>query len=227
MTEIESLYDRAAKDYDRARRQLVPCFDDFYGTVLDLVPYERGTEIRVLDLGAGTGLLSALIAGAYPQARITLVDVSERMLGVARDRFASEQEHFGFLVADYARDFPGGRYELVVSALSVHHLEDADKRVLFGNVYEALVDGGLFVNADQVLGPTPEIEKAYRQSWLRRVRERGVAEDDLASALARMEEDKMSTLDAQLGWLKGIGFQAVDCWYKNHSFAVYSGRRRP
>ena len=227
MTEIESLYDRAANDYDRARRQLVPCFDDFYGTVLNLVPYERDTEIRVLDLGAGTGLLSALIARAYPRARITLVDVSERMLGVARDRFASEQEHFEFLVADYARDFPRGRYELVVSALSVHHLEEPDKRVLFGNVYEALVDGGLFVNADQVLGPTPEIEKAYRQSWLHQVRERGVAEDDLASALARMEEDKMSTLEAQLGWLKGIGFQAVDCWYKNYSFAVYSGRRRP
>ena len=116
---------------------------------------------------------------------------------------------------------------MIVSALSVHHLEEPDKRVLFVNVYEALVDGGLFVNADQVLGPTPEIEKVYRQSWLRQVRERGVAEDDLASALARMEEDKMSTLDAQLGWLKGIGFQAVNCWYKNYSFAVYSGRRRP
>ena len=165
MTEkIGFLFDKAARDYDRARRQLVPCFDDFYGTVLELIPYERDAEVRVLDLGAGTGLLSALIAEAYPRARVTLVDVSERMLGVARERFSSDPERFEFLAADYAREFPGGRYELVVSALSIHHLREPDKRTLFGSVYEALREDGLFVNADQVLGSTPEIEEAYRRA---------------------------------------------------------------
>jgi tRNA (cmo5U34)-methyltransferase len=60
---VAALFDEAAAEgYDRARRQLVPPFDDFYGTVVESIPYEPEAAIRVLDLGAGTGLLSALVA---------------------------------------------------------------------------------------------------------------------------------------------------------------------
>lgn len=52
---MRALFDGAAAGYDRARRQLVPPFDDFYGTVVESIPYEREAAIRVLDLGAGTG----------------------------------------------------------------------------------------------------------------------------------------------------------------------------
>ena len=43
--DIKSRFDEAAQSYDRARRQLVPCFDDFYGTVLDLISFERDAAI--------------------------------------------------------------------------------------------------------------------------------------------------------------------------------------
>ena len=51
---------------DRARRKLVPCFDDFYRTALELLPFAPDASFEVLDLGAGTGLLSAMIAAAFP-----------------------------------------------------------------------------------------------------------------------------------------------------------------
>ena len=124
---------------------------------------------------------------------------------------------------DYAREPLPGEYEAVVSALSVHHLDGTGKRELFRKVYGVLCSGGVFVNADQVLGSTPEIEARYREMWFRRVRERGVSEEDLAAALARMEEDKMSTLEEQKAWLEEAGFRQVDCPYKNYSFAVYGG----
>ncbi|HJQ29252.1 MAG TPA: hypothetical protein VJ827_07905, partial [Rubrobacter sp.] len=59
---VGALFDSAAEDYDRARRQLVPGLDRFYGAVLESVPFATDEEIRVLDLGAGTGLLSAMVA---------------------------------------------------------------------------------------------------------------------------------------------------------------------
>lgn len=220
---VGALFGEAAAGYDRARRQLVPPFDDFYGTVVESIPYERDAPIRVLDLGAGTGLLSALVARTFPRARITLVDVSPEMLEVARRRFADEPACFELRVMDYAREPLPGEYEAVVSALSIHHLDSPEKRGLFRKVYGVLCDGGVFVNADQVLGPTPEIEARYREAWLRQVREKGVGEDDLCAALARMKEDKMSTLDEQEAWLEEAGFRQVDCLYKNHSFAVYGG----
>jgi tRNA (cmo5U34)-methyltransferase len=220
---VGALFDEAAAGYDRVRRQLVPPFDDFYATVVESIPYKRDAPIRVLDLGAGTGLLSSLVARAFPRARITLVYVSPEMLEVARQRLADESACFELRVMDYSRETLPGEYEAVVSALSIHHLDNPEKRWLFHKVYGVLCDGGVFVNADQVLGPTPEIEARYREVWLRQVREKGVDEDDLRAALARMKEDKMSTLEEQRVWLGEAGFRHVDCLYKNYSFTVYSG----
>jgi tRNA (cmo5U34)-methyltransferase len=153
------------------------------------------------------------------------VDVSPEMLGVARRRFADETERFELRVVDYAREPLAGEYEVVISALSIHHLDWSGKRELFRKIYGTLCAGGVFVNADQVLGSTPEIEARYREMWLCQVRERGVGEEDLAAALVRMGEDKPSTLEEQTAWLEEAGFWQVDCPYKNYSFAVYGGRK--
>ncbi len=222
---VAALFSEAAEGYDRARRQLVPSFDDFYGTVIESIPHERDDAIRILDLGAGTGLLSALVARAFPRAWITLVDASPEMLGVARRRFADEPERFELRVLDYAREPLPREYEVVVSALSIHHLDGTGKRELFRKIYGVLCDDGVFVNADQVLGSTPEIEACCRETWLRQVRGRGVSEEDLAAALVRMREDRPSTLEEQKAWLEEAGFRQVDCPYKNYSFAVYGGRK--
>lgn len=225
---VGALFDGAAWDYDRARRQLVPGLDRFYGAVLESVPFERGEEIRVLDLGAGTGLLSAMVAERFPRSRITLVDLSVEMLRVARRRFAGEPGRFEFRTMDYARKpLPrvAGGYDLVVSALSVHHLTHGDKKELFQKVHDSLAGGGHFVNADQVSGETPEEEALYREWWLRRVREAGVSEEDLAAALSRMRADRNATLGAQLGWLGEAGFEEIGCRYRDHRFAVYNGMK--
>jgi tRNA (cmo5U34)-methyltransferase len=225
---VRALFGEAARDYDRARRQLVPGFDRFYGAVLESIPFDEEREIRVLDLGAGTGLLSAKVAERFPRARVTLVDLSVEMLRVARRRLTGEKGRFEFRTMDYARKpLPGveGGYDIVVSALSVHHLTHGDKRELFEKVYCALAVGGYFVNADQISGETPEEEDLYEQWWLRRVREAGVSEEDLAAALLRMRADRNATLDAQLRWLGEAGFEDIDCRYKDHRFAVYSGKK--
>jgi tRNA (cmo5U34)-methyltransferase len=129
---------------------------------------------------------------------------------------------------DYARKpLPRteGGYDLVVSALSVHHLTHGDKRELFERVHHSLAGGGYFVNADQISGETPEEEALYREWWLRRVREAGVSEEDLAAALSRMRADRNATLGAQLLWLGEAGFEGIGCRYKDHRFAVYNGRK--
>src|SRR5271169_5849693 len=85
---VQVAFDSAAGDYDRTRRQLVPCFDDFYRTVVERLPFASADAPRVLDLGAGTGLLAAKVLAAYPNAEITLVDVAGAMLAQARKRLS-------------------------------------------------------------------------------------------------------------------------------------------
>jgi tRNA (cmo5U34)-methyltransferase len=222
---IETLFDEAAADYDRARRQLVPGLDGFYGAALESVPFRQDAQIQVLDLGAGTGLLSSMVAGRFPRSRVTLVDLSVEMLRVARRRLSEGNGRFEFRNMDYARKpLPRG-YDLVVSALSIHHLTHGDKKELFEKVHDSLAEGGYFVNADQVQGETPEEETSYREWWLRRVREAGVSEGDLAAALSRMRADRNASLRAQLEWLAETGFESVRCAYTDHRFAVYGGRK--
>jgi tRNA (cmo5U34)-methyltransferase len=223
---LKRAFDSGAQNYDSARRRLVPCFDDFYREAIELVPFERDAEFDVLDLGAGTGLFAALLAYSFPGARITLVDVSNEMLARARERLGPGGARFQFVERDYADGRGlGGPYDAVVSALSIHHLADDDKRALLGRVHEALKPGGVFVNADQVRGETDAMERRSHARWLERVRELGVSDRDLAQARERMKFDRPATVSAQLEWLREAGFREVACSYRNLIFAVYSGER--
>jgi len=222
---VREAFDASAERYDRVRRQLIPCFDDFYRTAVELAPFDPDDRIRVLDLGAGTGLLASLLLLAFPNAHVTLVDVSEEMLARARHRFADRPHQVDVLAMDYARWEIAGEYDLIVSALSIHHLEDGDKVALFGRVRRALAAGGTFVNADQVLGSTLGADRRYVDTWLGQVRAAGITADDLAQMSERTRHDRLASLETQLRWLREAGFADVDCYYKWYNFAVYSGRR--
>jgi len=223
--DAKRIFDAAARTYDPERRKLVPRFDHFYGTVIQLLTGCKARRPRVLDLGAGTGLLAAMVADAFPQARLTLIDFSSEMLAQARQRFSDRKVPIEIIVADYSRSELGGPYDAIVSALSIHHLHHAAKRRLYRKAFESLKAGGLFINADQVLGPTPKLEACYQQDWVETVRRQGASERQIAGAMKRMQADQPSTLSAQLGWLERAGFQHVDCSFKSHRFAVMSGIR--
>lgn len=222
---IRALFDNGAVDYDGSRRMLIPCFAEFYGTAVEIMPFETNDKIKVLDLGAGTGLFTSYVAEKYPYAEYTLCDISPKMLEIARQRFSSSKLKIDFVEADFINTNISGEYDFVISALSIHHISGVEKKELFHSLFSCLSDDGMFINADQVLGSTDSIEKAYRTDWLKKVKEGGVSKESLSAALKRMEEDKMSTLDDQLNWLRQTGFSDVNCWYKNYSFVVFSGRK--
>jgi tRNA (cmo5U34)-methyltransferase len=222
---VKEAFDAAATGYDGLRRQLIPCFDDFYGAAVDLLPFRPGAAPRILDLGAGTGLLAAMLLDRWPRARLTLVDLSGEMLGQARARFAGRDAQVAIRVADYLADPLGGPYDAVVSALSIHHLPDPGKRALFRRAFAALRAGGWFVDADNVLAPTPALAAEDRALWIARVRKSGIGAEDLRAALRRTRLDVLAPLADQLAWLRRAGFDDVDCRYKWLHFAVFCGRR--
>ena len=118
--DVNTAFSQIAVDYDRPRRQLVPDFDNFYGMALTVIPFANDAELRVLDLGAGTGLFAALFGAAFPNARLTLADFSPQMLDQARARFAGRM-NVTYLTLDYERDSIPGEYDVVISALALHH----------------------------------------------------------------------------------------------------------
>jgi tRNA (cmo5U34)-methyltransferase len=146
------------------------------------------------------------------------------MLDRARTRLAHDT-NVTYEVADYATANLGGPYDAIVSALSIHHLDDATKRSLFNSIFSALRPGGAFVNAEQVAGPTPALDELYKKLWLEQVREAGATPDQIADSLYRQQDDRCASVEDQLDWLREAGFSDVDCWFKDNRFAVLAGTR--
>jgi len=221
---IKEIFDAGADQYDRQRRMVIPCFNDFYQTAIDLIPFNGTDSFTFLDLGAGTGLLTAFIISAFPNATVTLMDLSEKMLEKARERF-SLNKRVNFLVWDYSHSTLPEEYNLIVSAMSIHHLSDNEKKSLYQRVFDALKREGAFINADLVKGETDQVEQKYQDTWMNWIKETGLSKNELLKIIDRMRYDRPSSLNIQLQWLKEIGFSNVDCYYKYFNFAVYSGRK--
>ncbi len=147
------------------------------------------------------------------------------MLAKAKQRFAGDS-YVTFSVADYSAGNIDGTYDAVVSALSIHHLTDESKHALFRSIYALLAPEGMFVNADQVLGPTPALEERYRQEWLLKVRALGATEQQISDSLFRQQQDRCASVEDQLHWMRSAGFTDVDCRFKDGRFAVLAGGRQ-
>jgi tRNA (cmo5U34)-methyltransferase len=218
-----SVFAEHAREYHGQRRRLVPSFDLFYGTAVDVLGLRDVPIERVLDLGAGTGLMSAAVLARYPHAQLVLVDGAAEMLEQARANVRASS--ITTVVADLREELPAGPFDAVVSALAIHHLEDADKRALFARVHAALRPGGAFVNAEHVAGPTPWLEASYRRLWREACAAAGAREGEIAAAVGRMEMDRSCDVATQLGWLDVAGFVDCDCFFKHLHFAVLAGWR--
>jgi tRNA (cmo5U34)-methyltransferase len=216
------IFDRHAADYDAQRRRLIPPFDAFYGIAVGALDLLAGPPKRILDLGAGTGLLARMVAGAQPQAQLTLLDGAPAMLDQARGVLGDGAD---YVVADLADPLPEGPWCAIVSALAIHHLEHPEQAELLRRVHAALAPGGIFVNAEQVEGPTPALSEAYADWHHRRVLEAGGSEAEWEAAVERMRADRRVPVGTFLGWLRDAGFADVDCLFKDHRFAVMVGRR--
>jgi tRNA (cmo5U34)-methyltransferase len=224
MEHIRQAFNRFAQDYDSQREYVIPGLREFYGASVWAME-SAAPEPAVLDVGAGTGLLSAFLLEKFPEARLTLMDISENMLDMARKRFAA-RPGTKFVVCDYSRSELGGPYDIICSALSIHHLSPEDKQELFHRIFAALQPGGMFVNADQADGETVYFRERYLNYWNDFLKGGPMTEAQHAEILKRRDTlDRNDKLSLQLMWLNEAGFSDVDVVYKNRTFIVTVARK--
>ena len=224
MEKIKRAFDATASRYDAQRKWIIPEMDDYYSAAVWAAECKNPAP-AILDIGAGTGLLSALMIQKFPDAILTLVDLSESMLSIAKERF-TDRKDVRYITGDYSSVDFAGRYDLICSALSIHHLEHGEKRRLYKKIFEALNPGGMFVNADQVLGETLAINRRYMDYWDEFLVHCPLSPEDKKQMLYRRDTfDKNEKLSVQLAWLQDCGFTGIDLVYKNRLFVVFTGRK--
>lgn len=222
-TEIKNKFNNLSKNYDVQRKKIIPCFDDFYHIPLKFIEIKSKSP-SILDIGAGTGLFSSIFLQKYPDAQITLIDIAENMLEVAKNRFESNQK-IKYITDNYVNYEFDEMYDIIISGLSIHHLEDAEKENLYKKCYKILKPDGIFINADQVLGNNLYVEELNKKIWKQFIKESGLEADQVNATFERLKLDKEAPLEQQLNWLKESGFKDVDCIYKYLHFAVMIGRK--
>jgi tRNA (cmo5U34)-methyltransferase len=192
-------------------RDDIPHRAEGLGVLVELLP---PAPRRVLDLGTGDGLLLGLVREARPGAAGVGLDFSAEMLGRARARFAGAQD-VEIMEHDLDEPLPLralDSFDVVVSSFAIHHVPDVRKRALYAEVFDALEPGGMFANLEHVASPTDALH------------------DDFLNAIGktRAQDDpsnKLAPVEAQLEWLRDIGFVDVECFWKWRELALLEGTK--
>jgi tRNA (cmo5U34)-methyltransferase len=190
-----------------SRADALPHRTEGEGVLLEQVPKDAR---RVLDLGTGDGRLLALLRVERPEMLAVGLDISEPMLGKAHERFMGDTR-VQILKHDLATPLPAlGRFDAVVSSFAIHHIEHEAKRSLYAEIAELLEPGGAFCNLEHVASPTERLHRrfydalGYEPGW----------EDS---------SNRLLDVETQLGWLRELGLDDVDCYWKWLEMALLVG----
>ena len=174
-----------------------------YERLQDEVAAAAGANVmRILELGTGTGETARRVLARHPTALLVGLDASSLMLERAGAQLP--RDRVDLRVARLEDPLPDGPFDVVVSALAVHHLDDAGKADLFRRVARNLTPGGRFVLGDIVV---PENR------------------DDVVTPIDGEYDTPSSAVD-QLRWLTESGLQAQVAW-AHCDLAVLVGIRPP
>ena len=104
-----------------------------------------------------------------------------------------------------------------------HSITESEIEQVSLDILTSLNPEGIFVNAEQVLGGTPELEAYYKKEWEDAIRRGGVSEEEISAWKERLKLDRESTVERQVLWLKEAGFDQAGCAFKYFKFAVIFG----
>ncbi len=216
---IEKQFNLIAEEYDGNRRKFIPCFEDFYKNTTEFIVSNINEPKRIIDLGAGTGLLTYFWYQQCPNSEYVLVDIADEMLNVARKRFDGIG-NVSYKIENYIDKLPDGFFDTVISALSIHHLEDKDKAKLFARIYNSLPSGGLFINYDQFCAGQSEINNWFNTHWENHLENSGLTDKDIELWKERRKLDRECSVEQEIDMLKECEFNIVQCVYSYQKFSV-------
>lgn len=181
--------------YAETVRAEIPAYDKFQELIV-LAAYAEWRGGRVLELGTGTGETARRLLERLEGAEMVSIDESPAMLAEASKVLPTDRVQ---LIQRRLQDpLPEGPFDLIVSALAIHHLDDHEKPGLFARIRDTLGPAGRFVLADVIVPDYP------------------------ARALIPLTPgyDRPSPLADQLGWLRAAGFRSADVVWRNDDLAI-------
>lgn len=220
-------------------RSAIPMVPEQIGIMMSILK-SRGQPVRnFIDLGCGDGILGATILNEYPSARGVLADFSETMLAQAREQLKGFASQLVFENLDYGdpawveRMQAYGPFDAIVSSYSIHHQPDARKRGIYAEIYSLLEPGGWFINIEHIAAEAQLtidlFNKHIIDHWYEQEQLKGgtrTYEEIAQTFMNRPDKDAniLLSVNTQCDWLRELGYEQVDCYFRIYELAVFGGR---
>jgi len=221
-------------------RAAIPMAQEQLGVMTSILKTRARPIEDFMDLGCGDGILGAAILGGYPAAHGVLVDFSEPMLEQAREQLKEYADQLVFENLDYGdpawinRIQDLGSFDAIVSGYSIHHQPDTRKRQVYEEIYSLLKPEGWFINIEHVASAAQLNINLFENHYVTaryaiEQREGGTRTFDQIADEYKNRPDKaaniLASTELQCDWLREIGYEEVDCYFRIFELAVFGGRK--
>ncbi len=223
-----------AQIYDDVIKRRVPLYNEIQTLMVSLLPFSKKEYLRVLDVGCGTGETSVGLLKEFPLSRVTGIDGSQDMLDVAAAKVKQTTWRIDFICQDIrvvSGQWPGVRgekeFDAIISAFSLHYLNEDEKKALLSKCRDALKPGGIFIDAEAVISPSAKVYQLYMEKWKDFQRSNGFSEDEIGAHMLKFVRDvKPLTVERQVCLMREAGFIDVECYFKYLNWAVFGGYKK-
>lgn len=226
MKGVKKHFEEEASEFDNIILKLVPHYSQMIDALVLAIPFNNYDPVNIIDLGCGTGYVSMNIKERFPNSKLKCLDFAENMIAQAKIRMKKYKD-VTFYLNDITKFDFDIKYHAVVSSLALHHLETKNDKIKFyKKIFNALEPGGVFYNADIILGSNSTLHDLYISKWKEFMAKNLPGEEIEDTWMAKHhKEDRPEVLLDQISWLKDIGFKEIDIVWKYYNFAVYGGTK--
>ncbi len=210
-SEISKVFDEFSTDYTRKMVQYVPFYSNMLESLIAFLPQDFSPK-TILELGCGNGNATALLLHHYPNASFHLVDASDQMLQLCKERFGT-RDNFHYENALFQElELEAHSFDLVVAGISLHHLKSEEKQEIFRQTRKAMKVDGIFACCDLMVNKSdqPYHSKVLEQ-WQAFLLSQGAGEKDWEWLMDHYANyDYPDAFIDQKQWLESAGFSKVN-----------------
>ncbi|MEO6347868.1 MAG: class I SAM-dependent methyltransferase [Aquaticitalea sp.] len=216
---IVSEFDEFSKNYTQDMIKCVPHYGTLLSSFIDHLPPNFQPK-SILDLGCGNGNVTATILKTFPDANYTLIDASQEMINLCKQRFQLQTiKHITSYFQDF--EFKENHYDYIVAGFSLHHCDAEDKKDLFKKIYGSLNADGIFSCSDLMINKNNVDHPNLIKQWKAFVLDNYSNNEKWEWLMEHYNEyDKPDNYEDQLEWLKKAGFNSVKM-FANETYWIH------
>lgn len=156
LEEMSEFFNKRAKTYNYHMFETIEKFEEYYDG-LSVPMGNNEDKIKILDIGCGTGLELEGILKRNPEAEIDVIDMSEEMLKVLKEKYKDNLCQIEIIKGSYLTiPFKKNHYDYVIASMTIHHFTKEEKEKLYMKIYNSLKNEGKYIEGDYYMNSKEE-----------------------------------------------------------------------